>query len=250
MAATLDVMERYAEAIDLHDVERVRAVATSASRDADNGEVLMAAVGDVLGIHPEIIGGDEEAELSFAGATSKVTGDPPYLVIDIGGGSTEFVLGVSDPAYARSIDLGSVRLTDRKLPDRPPLGTQLSEAAAHADAEFSAIALPATPGTVIGVAGTFTSLAGIALGLERYDREAIHETVLSRSAIKELISELSILTITQTAAIPALDPKRAPVVLAGAVLVDRALLVAGTDRVVVSEYGLLHGLAQRLTMSD
>lgn len=247
MGATLDVMGRYADAISAHGAARVRVVATSASRDAENGARLMDAISEVLGVSPEIISGDVEAELSFAGAMANSAGDPPYLVVDIGGGSTEFVFGVAEPARSASIDIGSVRLTDRVLPDRPPSDTQLRDASAQVDSEFSAVELPGTPGTVIGVAGTFTSLAAIALGLERYDREAIHGTELSRATIKELIDELSTLTVSETAAIPSLDPKRAPVILAGAVIADRAMLVAGTDTIVVSEYGLLHGLSASLT---
>jgi exopolyphosphatase/guanosine-5'-triphosphate,3'-diphosphate pyrophosphatase len=139
-----------------------------------------------------------------------------------------------------------VRLSDRKLPDRPPLATQLSEAAAHADAEFSTVQLPGAPRTVIGVAGTFTSLAAIKVGLQEYDRDAVHGTELTRQDIKELISELSVLTVAQTSAIPSMDPKRAPVILAGAVLADRACVAVAADTIVVSEYGLLNAVAHDL----
>lgn len=244
--ATLDVMRRYAVAIDEYGATRVRAVATSASRDAENGEALMTAIGGIIGTEPEIIAGEAEAELSFEGATSKIDGEPPYLVIDIGGGSTEFVYGHTEPAYSTSIDIGSVRLSDRHLPDRPPTSMQLAEAAAHVDAEFSTVTLPGVPQTVIGTAGTFTSLAAIDLGLAHYDRDAVHGAAISRSAFKGLINEFSLLSVEETAAIPALDPKRAPVILAGAVLADRAAVVAGSDGVIVSEYGLLNALATRL----
>jgi exopolyphosphatase/guanosine-5'-triphosphate,3'-diphosphate pyrophosphatase len=246
VAATLDVMRRYGAAIDAHGATRVRAVATSASRDADNGEELMAAIAGILGTEPEIITGAAEAELSFEGATSHIDGEPPYLVIDIGGGSTEFVYGDTEPSYSTSIDIGSVRLSDRHLPDRPPTSMQLVDAAAHVDAEFSIVKLPGVPRTVIGVAGTFTSLAAIDLGLARYDRDAVHGAALSRSSIKGWINEFSLLTVEETAAIPALDPKRAPVIIAGAVLADRAAAVAGTGTLIVSEYGLLNALATRL----
>lgn len=249
MEATLDVMHAYARAIQQHGVTRVRTVATSASRDADNGAELMATIGAILGTPAEIIGGQEEASLAFAGATSNTEGEPPFLVIDIGGGSTEFVYGVTDPIYATSIDIGSVRLNDRKLPDRPPMATQMTDAAAHADAEFSTVELPGTPRTVIGVAGTFSSLVAINLGLQQYDRHAVHGVELTRQEIKRLISELSVLTIAETAAIPSLDPKRAPVMLAGAVLADRACVAAATDTIVVSEYGLLNALAHDLLPS-
>jgi exopolyphosphatase/guanosine-5'-triphosphate,3'-diphosphate pyrophosphatase len=246
VAVTLDVMRGYASSIVDSGATRVRAVATSASRDAENGERLMAAIGDIISTKPEIISGQCEAELSFAGATANIDGEPPYLVIDIGGGSTEFVFGGTDPVYSTSINIGSVRLSDRHLPDRPPSALQLSDASAHTDAEFSTVALPGVPRTVIGAAGTFTSLAAIDLGLDHYDRDAVHGSALSRSGIKDLITEFSLLTVEETAAIPALDPKRAPVILAGAVLADRAAVVAGSDAIIVSEYGLLNALATSL----
>lgn len=246
VAATLDVMRFYKETMELHHVERTRAVATSASRDATSGLELMDTIGTIFGTPPEIISGDVEADLAFSGATAISSGEPPYLVIDIGGGSTEFVYGVTEPLYSTSIDIGSVRLTDRRLPDRPPMATQLSDASAHVDAEFSTVELPGTPRTVIGSAGTFTSLAAIALGLDRYDRDAVHETTLTRADTKRLIGELSALTVDETAAIRSLDPKRAPVILAGAIIVDRAAVVAGTDVILVSEYGLLNAVATSL----
>lgn len=251
MEATLEVMRTYAASIGDCGVTVVRPVATSASRDATNGEELMAAISDILGTRPEIISGDAEAGLSFSGATANIGGAPPFLVIDIGGGSTEFVYGVSEPSYAVSIDIGSVRLTDRQLPDRPPTALQLTQASAHVDAQFSGSASPGaavsgTPRTVIGAAGTFTSLAAINLGLDHYDRDAVHESTLSRHDLKRLITELSVLTVEETAAIPGLDPGRAPVILAGAVIADRAAVAVGADHILVSEYGLLHGVAMSL----
>jgi exopolyphosphatase/guanosine-5'-triphosphate,3'-diphosphate pyrophosphatase len=246
IAATLDVMRSYAEMISECGATRIRAVATSASRDATNGAHLMAAIGRIIGTSPEIISGEAEAELAFAGATAHINAVPPFLVVDIGGGSTEFVHGVTEPSYLVSVDVGSVRLTDTNLIDRPPMATQLREASAAVDAAFSAVSLPGTPGTVIGAAGTFTSLAAIALGLDEYDRDLVHESTLSRYDLKVLITELSRLTVAETAAIPSLDPKRAPVILAGAVIADRAAVAAGTDKILISEYGLLNGLAATL----
>jgi exopolyphosphatase/guanosine-5'-triphosphate,3'-diphosphate pyrophosphatase len=246
IAATLDVMRSYAEMISEYGATRVRAVATSASRDATNGADLMAAIGRIIGTPPEIISGAAEAELAFAGATAHINAVPPFLVVDIGGGSTEFVHGVTESSYSVSVDVGSVRLTDTNLIDRPPMATQLREASAAVDAAFSAISLPGTPGTVIGAEGTFTSLAAIALGLDEYDRDLVHESTLSRHDLKVLITELSRLTVAETAAIPSLDPKRAPVILAGAVIADRAAVAAGTDKILISGYGLLNGLAATL----
>jgi exopolyphosphatase/guanosine-5'-triphosphate,3'-diphosphate pyrophosphatase len=246
IAATLDEMRSYAEMISDCGATRVRAVATSASRDSANGAELMAAIGGIIGTTPEIISGVVEAELAFAGATADVNAAPPFLVVDIGGGSTEFVHGVTEPSYSVSVDIGSVRLTDTRLPDRPPTATQLRGASGAVDAVFSVVDPPGPPETVIGAAGTFTSLAAIALGLDEYDRDMVHESTLSRYNLKVLITELSLLTVAETAAIPSLDPKRAPVILAGAVLADRAAVAAGTDEILVSEYGLLDGLAATL----
>lgn len=246
VAATLDVMRSYANLISDCGATRVRAVATSASRDSANGAELMDAIHGIIGAMPEIISGVVEAELAFAGATADVDAVPPFLVVDIGGGSTEFVHGVAEPSYSVSVDIGSVRLTDTRLPDRPPTATQLREAAGAVDAVFSVVDPPEPPGTVIGAAGTFTSLAAIALGLDEYDRGLVHQSTLSRYHLKTLITELSLLTVVETAAIPSLDPKRAPVILSGAVLADRAAVATGTDKILVSEYGLLDGLAATL----
>jgi exopolyphosphatase/guanosine-5'-triphosphate,3'-diphosphate pyrophosphatase len=123
---------------------------------------------------------------------------------------------------------------------------QLVDASAHVDALFSAVALPDAPRTVIGAAGTFTSLAAVNLGLDHYDRDAVHESTLSRYDLKAMISELSVLTVEETAAIPALDPGRAPVILSGAVIAERTAVVVGADHILVSEYGLLHGVAASL----
>lgn len=250
VARTLDVMRRYAVVIAAHDVSCVGAVATSASRDASNGPDLMDAIEHVVGTRPRIIDGSHEAELSFRGATTHVAGEPPILVVDVGGGSTEFVYGSVEPEFSVSTNVGSVRLSDQFLPDRPPTALQLAEASAHVDAVFSSFDLPGAPRTVIGVAGTFTSLTAIVLRLERYDRKAVHGSVLTRSDVKESIAELSVLTVEQTAAIPSLDPDRAPAILAGAVIADRAMLKAGVDRVITSEYGLLDGLARQLITGE
>lgn len=248
MDATLDVIRRYSDAIIGYGVSRVGAVATSASRDASNGALLMEAIAEMIGVQPKIIAGDEEAELSFAGATACAVGEPPYLVIDIGGGSTEFAYGNAQPICVDSIDVGSVRVTDRLLPDRPPSAMQRSQVSAYVDAAFSSVRLPGEPRTVIGVAGTFTSLAAISLGLDHYDRDVVHGSTLSRFGIKALITVLSGLTVDETAAIPSLDPARAPVILAGAVIADRATLLTGLENITVSERDLLDGLASSLTL--
>ena len=239
------VLSGYGDQIRGHLVERVRAVATSASRDATNAGPFLDRVGGLLGVRPEVITGDEEAALSFRGASVGVPGVGPALVIDPGGGSTEFVFGDGAVDYSCSIDIGSVRLTDRMLSDRPASEAAVSAARDHVAGLFSAVRLPGAPQRVIGVAGTFTSLAAIHIGLERYDRDRVHATAMTLTDLEGLVHRLAGLTVAETAAIPSLDPKRAPVLLAGAVVATEAVRLAGGS-VVVSEFDLLDAVADGL----
>ena len=220
-----------------------RAVATSASRDAANAEEFLDRAGAALGFRPEVISGEEEAALGFAAATGAVAGDPPFLVIDPGGGSTEFVFGTGSPQYAISVDMGSVRLTDRALPDRPAPADQVERARAVAAAAFEAVAVPGDPSTVIGVAGTFTSLAAMHRVLAAHDRDLVHGTVLAMSDLEAAVAFLASLSLERTAAIPSLDPARAPVILAGAVVATEAVRRIGAMQVIVSEVDMLDGVA-------
>ena len=244
LAETLKVMAVFGETIRRLSVDRIAAVATSASRDADNGPEFIAAAGERIGAVPRVIDGEREAELSFAGAT-RGRGGRHSLVIDIGGGSTEFILGTSQPTDAVSIDMGSVRLTDRCLDSRPASIGELAEAADIVDQAFSAVPQSADA-DVIGVAGTFTSVAAISLELAAYDREVVDGTRLTIDSIDSIVAELAKMTVVETARIPSLDPKRAPVILAGAVVASRALRAVSADHVVVSESDLLDALAAEL----
>jgi exopolyphosphatase/guanosine-5'-triphosphate,3'-diphosphate pyrophosphatase len=226
-------------------VERIRAVATSATRDAPNAADFLDRAHGLLGVRPEVITGDAEAVLSFRGAAGAITGAGPSLVIDVGGGSTEFVYGEGSIEYARSIDIGSVRLTDRVLPQRPASEEQVAAATRHVADAFRAIHLPAAPQRVIGVAGTFTALAAVHLGLEVYDRTRVHRSTMRLVDLDTLVQRLSPLTVAETAVIPSMDPKRAPVLLAGAVIVAESVRLAGSE-VIVSEYDLLDALAEGL----
>lgn len=246
MERALAVLGEFGRSLAEHRVGAVRAVATSASRDAANAGDFLDRVAAVLGTRPEIIPGTEEAALSFAGATAGIPGTGPVLVIDPGGGSTEFVFGDREPVWATSIDIGSVRLTDRLLPDRPARPGQLDIARNHVRGLFGAVDLPGVPERAIGVAGTFTSLAAIALGLEVYDPGRVHGSVLTLDALDDLVTRLAGLTVEETAAIPSLDPQRAPVLLAGAVVAAAAAECSGADRVVVSETDMLDAIAASL----
>lgn len=238
---TIEVLTRYGSLMRDLDVGRARAVATSASRDAANREEFFSRAESALGVRPQLIPGVEEARLAYAGATADGPGSGPYLVIDIGGGSTELV----GAASATSIDIGSVRLTERLLVDRPASGDQMAEAVCHVDELLATVEVEPFA-TAIGVAGTWTSLAAIALSLPSFDQRAVHRSRLARESLSTLVDRLAALTVEETAAIPALDPKRAPVILAGAVVASRVAERLGTGEIVVSCHDLLDGVAAAL----
>jgi exopolyphosphatase/guanosine-5'-triphosphate,3'-diphosphate pyrophosphatase len=243
---TVGVLAAYGTAIRAGGAGHVAAVATSATRDASNRDVFLDRAEDALGVRPEVITGDTEAHLSFRGATAGISGTPPFLVIDPGGGSTEFVFGTDAPTMATSVDIGSVRVTERALPNHPAATADLLAAAAEVETLFSPIDLPGTPGTVVGVGGTYTSLAAIALDLPYYDRLAVHRSVLGLDRLGTLIARLGELTIEETAAIPSLDPARAPVILGGAIVAEAALRRSGRRELTISESDILDGIALKL----
>lgn len=238
MDRTVEALSRYGELMTAHDVEKRRAIATSACRDAANRDEFFDPAESALGVRPDLISGEEEASLAFSGAVMGLGSAKSLLVSDIGGGSTEFVN--SDGLI--SVDIGSIRLTDRQLPNRPPSGEKLEAARASVRELFTEIgSMPAAE--LVGVAGTWTSLAAIALDLDEYDRARVHESRISAEAVGDLVSRLARLTVDETAAIPSLDPRRAPVILAGAVIADAVLGVFGFDEVVVSENDTLDAVA-------
>ncbi|NND04609.1 MAG: Ppx/GppA family phosphatase [Acidimicrobiia bacterium] len=238
---TVDILERFGHLMNQAKVTRRRAVATSASRDAANVHVFLDGAEAALGVRPEVVAGEEEARLAFAGATLASEFERT-LVIDLGGGSTEFVAGSSQPEYASSVDIGSVRLTDR-MPDRRPTRTNdVSHARAEVRAMFAELALPAVDG-VIGVAGTYTTLSAVRQELPEYDRQAVHGSQLTLRDLDELVQQLCQLTIREISAIPSMDPRRAPVVVAGAIVAEEALRASGHDVITVSEMDILDGIA-------
>ncbi len=243
MARTEAVLIGYAGAVRAHGAESVTAVATSATRDASNGGQFLERAETVLGTPPRVITGDEEARLSFRGVVAALDPKRPVLVIDPGGGSTEFVLGDAEPGYISSVDIGSVRLTERRLPDHPARREQVAAAVDEARRLFAPTVLPRSPGCVVGVGGTYTALAAIALDLPAYDRDVVHRTELSQTTLDALVDTLAVLTVEETAAIPSLDPARAPVLLGGAVVAAEALRHVGASRLMISESDILDGLA-------
>jgi exopolyphosphatase/guanosine-5'-triphosphate,3'-diphosphate pyrophosphatase len=236
---TIAAFDGFGRTMDELGVQRRRAVATSATRDAANRDAFLDRAEQSLGVRPDVIGGDAEGRLAYAGATSDLDPEVDYTVSDIGGGSTEFV---TDSAVT-SIDIGSVRLTDRLLPDRPATPGQMEDAREHVRSLFTGMTLD---GELVGVAGTWTSLAAMTLGLDQYDAGRVHHSRVTTDSIDELVGRLARLTVTETAAIPSLHPARAPVILAGGVVARGVMEVLRVDSALISEKDSLDGLATEL----
>lgn len=241
------VLRGYAEAIGRLGAERVRVVATSATRDAANRSEFTALVHGLLGVRPEVISGEEEARLSFTGAVRGLPdAEPPYLVCDIGGGSTELVLGVTGAQAAYSMDVGCVRLTERHLRADPPTPAQvaaaevdvraaLAQARAHVPVQRAA--------TFVGVAGSVTTVAALALGLTEYDSTRTHHSRLSAARVAEVTADLLAATHAERAARAVIHPGRVDVIGAGALILRTLMTELAVPTVVVSEHDILDGLA-------
>jgi exopolyphosphatase / guanosine-5'-triphosphate,3'-diphosphate pyrophosphatase len=248
---TIGALREYAGLIAQASPVAVRMVATSATRDADNAQEFVDRVKEVLGVAPEVVTGDEEARLSFAGATRELTDTPaPYLVTDIGGGSTEFVLGgPGGVSGGRSVDIGCVRMTERHLRSDPPLDAEIAAATADIDSalELVAASIPAEQAsTLVGLAGSVTTVAGIALGLAAYDSERIHHSRVPAARVGEIATELLRQTRAQRAAIGVMHPGRVDVIGGGALVLDRIMIRFGFPEVLVSEHDILDGIAWSL----
>lgn len=242
---TVAVLAGYGEAIRAWEVDNVRAIATSATRDAANRETFLQRAALALGARPEVVSGAQEAELAFRGATAGLDTEHPVLVIDLGGGSTEFVQGSAEMEYAVSVDIGSIRLTERHLGAQPADEAVVGTARRAADDALARVTLPEAPATVVGVAGTFTALAAIALDLDTYDPVVVDGTTLSLDDLRALVERLAAMTVEEVAAIPSMEPARAPVMLGGAIVAERALASTGAAALTVSESDVLDGLALR-----
>lgn len=240
ISATLKAFARFRLLMDSHGVKQRKAIATSASRDAGNRHEFFERARAVLGVMPTLVSGEQEAHYAFAGATSGIADRVEVVVSDIGGGSTEFVTNDS----SASIDIGSVRLTERILTDRPPSRKQLDSAAVHVRELFAGV--PRNSSRSIGIAGTWTSLAAIALELPGYDSDRVHGSTMVLRDLDRLVDMLSPLTVEETASIPALDPKRAPVILSGAVIAREVIRHLDMDEIMVSERDTLDGVAAEL----
>jgi len=248
LARTMAVLRDYADVIAASGAQAVRMVATSATRDAGNAAEFVRLVKEVLGVAPEVLTGQEEARLSFAGATAELAGRPggPYLVADIGGGSTEFVLGAG---HAVSVDIGCVRMTERHLHGDPPAPAEVAAATADIDAALDTVAA-AVPvgqaGTLIGLAGSVTTVAGIALGLPAYDAARIHHARVFAAEVHEATVSLLAKPRAARAAIGVMHPGRVDVIGGGALVLDRIMQRFGFGEVLVSEHDILDGIAWSL----
>jgi len=247
---TFAACDSYADVIASNNVDRVRFVATSASRDARNRDTFIAGVKSRLGVEPDVISGDEEARLSFAGATNGLVGAAaPYLVVDIGGGSTEFVLGVTSPQAARSVNIGCVRMTERHFRNDPPSQFEIDAAIADIDAaiELAGETVPLGEAkTLVGLAGSVTTVAAIALELTEYDPERIHGARLSADTIDAVSDRLLGLSRDERAQIHVMHPGRVDVINAGALVLRRIVHLTGLPDVLVSEHDILDGIALAL----
>jgi exopolyphosphatase/guanosine-5'-triphosphate,3'-diphosphate pyrophosphatase len=247
---TVAVLREYHDAISAQDVTAVRATATSAARDATNRDDFFAAATDALHTRPELLTGDEEGHLSFHGATAGLTDEPPpFLVVDIGGGSTEFTVGTRSPEASISVDVGCVRVTEAYLHSDPPTAEELSQAVSVVRDEVSEVArtLPGLDDvkTAIGLAGTITTVAAVEQGVP-YSREAIHHFRLTRDAAEDVFRTLALEPTAQRRHNPGLEPARVDTVVGGAVVLVSVLRGLELDELLVSEDDILDGLARSL----
>ncbi len=249
---TLEALAHYREVCDRHGVVRLRATATSAARDAANSEDLFGPATAALGTRPELIAGTEEGQLSYRGATAGLS-DGPYLVVDVGGGSTELVAGSADRssiAAVISLDIGCVRVTERFFASDPPSPDEIAAARAYVAGLLAGALgkLPAlcSPKQLIGVAGTVSSLTSMALGLEDYDNAATHHARLSLEVVESLTSELAAMDLAARQERPGMEVGRADVIVGGAIVLSEVMKATGHDELICSETDILDGVAADL----
>lgn len=255
IARVVDALREFGEVARDLGCERIRAVTTSAARDATNGAELLDACEEVLGVRPEIIPGEEEGRLSFLGATMGL--DPatagPYLIVDIGGGSTEFVAGTTEPEGVVSINVGCVRLTEQYLHSDPPSPEELSQTV-HVVRDFLTDVDRDVPGaarakTLIGLAGTVSTMAAVEQGLAEYDRDKIHHFRLSRVAAEDIFRTFATESNRQRAFNPGLEAGRVDVIVGGVVVAVSVMRHWDFDEMLVSESDILDGIALMLGQS-
>jgi len=248
---TLEVLREYREVIDSHGVTKIRMAATSASRDASNRDEFFEAAYEILGVMPEVISGDEEGRLSFLGATADL--DPelgPFLVCDIGGGSTEFVFGTTEAESTISVDMGCVRITEAWFHHDPPTAEELSQAISvieiYLDDVLREIPNLGEARTFVGLAGTVSTTASVELGLAEYDREQIHHFVLTKPAVEDVFRTLATESIAERKENPGMEEQRADVIVGGLCVLVATMRRLGLSNCLVSESDILDGLAMSL----
>lgn len=251
---TLAATAKYADLIKSKGVEKIRFCATSATRDASNRDLFIDGVRDLLGIEPEVIPGTEEAALSFSGATKEMNEiGAPYLVVDIGGGSTEFVYGSTEVEAAYSTNIGCVRMTERHLKKSPPDALSVAKAIADIDDAIAQAAkhVPITKAeTLICVAGTATTVAAAVLELPEYDRYSIHLSRIPANNVLMVAQKFALMSRNEIAALGYMHPGRVDVIAAGALVLSRVMIATGANDFVASESDILDGMAWSLVQES
>ena len=247
---TLKAVELFRDQIASKGVEKIRFCATSATRDASNRNLFIDGVREILGIEVEVIPGEEEAELSFIGATKELRqSDAPFLVVDIGGGSTEFVFGSEKVDFAKSVNIGCVRMSERHLNTQPPSMAQIAQAIVDIDIAITQAAsvVPITTAkTLVAVAGTATTVAAAALELTDYDRHLIHLSKISSDKVHKVAATFQSMNKDQIASLGFMHPGRVDVITAGSLVLSRIMAATGATEFVASESDILDGMAWSL----
>ena len=247
---TLDAVEMFSEVIASKGVERIRFCATSATRDATNRSLFTDGVREILGVEVEVIPGEEEAMLSFNGATKELLqSDAPYLVVDIGGGSTEFVFGSNKVENAKSVDIGCVRMSERHFTSQPTTMDQVARAIIDIDsaiAKAASVVPISNAKTLVAVAGTATTVAAAALELKDYDRHLIHLARISAEKVHKVSAMFQSMNKDEIANLGYMHPGRVDVITAGSLVLSRVMAATGASEFVASESDILDGMAWSL----
>ena len=244
---TLLAVKSFKEIIDRNNVDKIRFCATSATRDASNRNIFIDGVRDILNIQVEVIPGEEEAALSFTGATYQLDqGSGPFLVVDIGGGSTEFVYGDKKVISAKSVNIGCVRMSERHLINQPPTMGQIASAIVDIDIAITQaiVSVPINSAkSLIAVAGTATTVAAAALDLSKYDRDLIHLSKISAEKVHKVAQMFQSMNKSEISALPYMHEGRVDVITAGSLVLSRVMAATGAAEFVASESDILDGMA-------
>ncbi len=244
---TLSAVKSFKEIIDENKVDKIRFCATSATRDATNRNLFIDGVRDILNVQVEVIPGEEEAALSFTGATYQLDqGSGPFLVVDIGGGSTEFVYGDKKVISAKSVNIGCVRMSERHLTNQPPTMDQIASAIVDIDIAITqaAVSVPINSAkSLIAVAGTATTVAAAALDLSKYDRDLIHLSKISADKVHKVAQMFQSMNKSEISALPYMHEGRVDVITAGSLVLSRVMAATGAVEFVASESDILDGMA-------